>query len=273
MNFSQRQGIKTVRTVIQKSDMDNDLRLELWNFFYSAFFYGLPTLTKDATADMPILYKIWVYYFREAIDDIPHRTDEVTKSCKSVFFRSPWNEVYDLVEVLVGSEPPIHPEVTRVVNTILERNVSAYRVVDGLISEVNSDIELDAIQGALDNSERPVQVHLRRALELVSDRKNPDYRNSIKESISAVEAYLKMKTGKNTLSHALQNIDKTHKLHPALKHAFEKLYAYTSDAHGIRHALMEDSTVGSGDAMFMLVSCSAFISYLRTLEESHPNCS
>ena len=53
------------------------------------------------------------------------------------------------------------------------------------------------------------------------------------------------------------------KLHPALKQAFLKLYAYTSDANGIRHA----NGIGEGnssfiEAKYMLVSCSAFINYL-----------
>jgi hypothetical protein len=52
-----------------------------------------------------------------------------------------------------------------------------------------------------------------------------------------------------------------------LKTAWDKLYAYTNQKDtGIRHALMDaDSTyVPSVDeALYMLVSCSAFINYLR----------
>ena len=51
-------------------------------------------------------------------------------------------------------------------------------------------------------------------------------------------------------------------IHAALRQAFEKLYGYTSDADGIRHAMMEGSDVQSEDAKFMLVSCSAFTTYV-----------
>jgi hypothetical protein len=81
---------------------------------------------------------------------------------------------------MVNNDPPIHTKISRAVNTILVRNVSAYRIVDGLITEVTSEAEIQAIQNALDNAETVVNTHLRRALELFSDRKNPDYRNSIK---------------------------------------------------------------------------------------------
>ena len=52
-------------------------------------------------------------------------------------------------------------------------------------------------------------------------------------------------------------------VHPALKAAFQKLYGYTSDASGIRHAGQLDGENATFDeANFMIVACSAFINYL-----------
>ena len=68
------------------------------------------------------------------------------------------------------------------------------------------------------------------------------------------------KDEKVTLGKALNKIDID--IHPDLKEAFRKLYHWTSDAEGIRHALMDVPTVDSDDAKFMLVSCSAFVNYL-----------
>ena len=49
--------------------------------------------------------------------------------------------------------------------------------------------------------------------------------------------------------------------------AFDKLYAYTNQPDvGIRHALMDSSGTyvpKAEEALFMLVSCSAFINYLN----------
>ena len=101
---------------------------------------------------------------------------------------------------------------------------------------------------------------------MLRNRKNPDYRNSIKESISAVEAICKKITGdkKATLGKALNSIEKTGKveLHSALKESFSKIYGYTSGTNGIRHALLDEDKLAFEDAKFMLVSCSAFINYL-----------
>lgn len=114
---------------------------------------------------------------------------------------------------------------------------------------------------------KAVETHLRTALDYISNRENPEYRNSVKESISAVESFCSIMTGdgKATLGKALTQIEQSHKIHGALKEAFSSLYGYTSDSGGIRHSLLEDDVnVTLGDAKFMLVSCSAFINYLKT---------
>ena len=119
----------------------------------------------------------------------------------------------------------------------------------------------------MDNSPRNIKMHLNSALEKYAQRPIGDYRNSIKESISAVEAFCREKTGENTLGKALKQLESKGIVIPLLlKSAFEKLYAYTNhEDTGIRHALMDDEgnyTPTTEEALFMLVSCSAFINYL-----------
>jgi hypothetical protein len=132
--------------------------------------------------------------------------------------------------------------------------------------QITSEEEIAAIEQALalPDSLKPVREHLGQSLILLSDRKKPDYRNSIKESISAVESLSKIisKQNKATLGPALDAVEKKTKLHAVLKEAFQKLYGYTSDAQGIRHALMDEPTLDVEDAKFMLISCSAFVNYL-----------
>lgn len=111
-------------------------------------------------------------------------------------------------------------------------------------------------------------MHLNKALELYAQRPIGDYRNSIKESISAIEVYCREITGEKTLGEALNKINGKGLVIPQiLKIAFEKLYAYTNQPNtGIRHALMDESgtyTPASEEALFMLVSCSSFINYLN----------
>lgn len=101
-------------------------------------------------------------------------------------------------------------------------------------------------------------------MRLLSNRENPDYKNSIKESISAVESICIIIAGKGaTLGDALKTLGNKHNLNNQLKAAFEKLYSYTNSEGGIRHAEgMFESEVTFEEAKFMLVSCCAFVNYL-----------
>ena len=151
-------------------------------------------------------------------------------------------------------------------NIALEEEVSAYRFVEYFITEITSEEEIISIEDAIQNTDKfkGAKKHLQTSLKLLSDRKNPDYRNSIKESISAVESICKIITGdkKATLGKALGILGKKEKIHQSLKAGFDKFYGYTSDADGIRHALLDEDNLSFFDAKFMLVSCSAFINYL-----------
>jgi hypothetical protein len=148
------------------------------------------------------------------------------------------------------------------INLILEKHNAAYRLVGDEIVEITDQNEITAIEEGLAHPETPVRTHLETALQMLSDREAPDYRNSIKESISAVESACRLVSGAKaaTLGDALKKIKH---LHPALSGAFNKLYGYTCDTSGIRHSLIDDPNIAYADAKFMLVACSAFVSYLK----------
>ena len=68
--------------------------------------------------------------------------------------------------------------------------------------------------------------------------------------------------GGSTLSEALKELKKRVEIHPAFERSLHTLYGYTSDEGGVRHSLLESSTISFSDAKFMLVTCSAFANYL-----------
>lgn len=140
----------------------------------------------------------------------------------------------------------------------------AYRIINNKIIEITAQEEIVAIEKALENNSNNIKTHLSKALELYAQKPTGDYRNSIKESISAVEAISRNITGENTLNFKKME-EKGVILPSVLRQAFEKLYGYTNDkSTGIRHALMDDTNAPQAEeALFILVSCSAFINYLN----------
>ena len=75
-----------------------------------------------------------------------------------------------------------------------------YSVIENKITEITSEEEISSIEKALKESKDNVREHLNKALDLYSKRPVADYRNSIKESISAVEAISRNITGENVLN-------------------------------------------------------------------------
>lgn len=154
-------------------------------------------------------------------------------------------------------------------NYLFKQEYVGYRFIGGLISPISNEIEMDTIQESLDSEYSAVTSHITKAHSLLANREHPDYENSIKESISSVEAMCEIVTGvrgkEATLGNMLKKLEqKGVVIHSALKSAFNILYGYTSDANGIRHA----GDIGGKastfeEAKFMLISCCAFINYLK----------
>jgi hypothetical protein len=174
--------------------------------------------------------------------------------------------VYDVVEFVMKNGGDQQQELFRNnCNHFLQLENSGYRFVGSEITPITSPVEMKTIESAINAGLKGVEVHLSAALSFLSDRKKPDYRNSIKESISAVESIccLMSKDNKATLGSALKIVADKAAIHPALEKAFSSLYGYTSDAKGIRHALLEEQApLTFTDAKFMLVACSGFTNYL-----------
>ncbi len=271
--FSQRHGFREAKSLIQTESVDDELRHGLWNALTVVYWdrmKGTPYLSHD-TAMQTLCQRIWHSYFKWPIDSLDDYWPATYKELRTYFLSCPWEEVYDFIEFVPTYYPDDRGSIAEnfqsLCNEILERELAGYRFVSGLVTPITSEEELASINEAqsIQGKWKPVSTHLRRATELFADRKEPDYRNSIKESISAVEAACSILVGKSTsLGAALKQLDTTMTIHPALQQAFQKLYGYTSDADGIRHSMLDESTLGSEDAQFMLVTCSAFINYLRT---------
>ncbi len=267
--FSQRKGIKSIKSVIQVDGMDDDLRNDLWNALTVSYWDNISKYLISYFPDMEILIKkIWVDHFKQPLDTLENTWSKTYKIIRKIFYNYEWNEVYDFIEFIVYSYPykDDNQDFMDLCNSFLERELSAYRFIGGKIIQITSEEEISEIEEALEISKplTAVNTHLKTALDLLADRKSPNYRNSIKESISAVEAICNMitKEKNTTLGQALKKIENEVSLHSALKSAFSSLYGYTSDADGIRHALLDEPNLYFEDAKFMLVSCSTFINYL-----------
>src|SRR4030042_113006 len=279
MIFSERYGYKPIKEVIQIESMDAPLRNGLWSILkiccwdyvhYDPYAYGGSRykLSNSANREIKSLCtKLWFNYFKRPLDQLDNDWTKVLPQLREYFFECTWYEIYDFIEFVANNyeRHQFKEEFMMLCNDLLEKEMSAYRFVNGVITRITDEHELAEIEQAIEASSGPVNKHIRRSLELLSDRNAPDYRNSIKESISAVESLvaITLKADKGTLGQLIKKLEDQIGLHPALRTAFSNLYGYTSDEGGIRHALTEAESVDFHDAKFMLVVCCAFINFVQ----------
>ncbi|MDR7332234.1 AbiJ-NTD4 domain-containing protein [Roseateles asaccharophilus] len=272
MKFSQRYGYTPLERAFQRESIDQDLRIKLWNILKLVVWdkFDQDKLRYDEASQKVdgLVKRLWFHHFNEDIDHLPplharYGKEGAYEYMKSHFFKCKWFEVYDFVqEILQDPSALIDDSAIDWINNTLEFHNAAYRIVGGEVSEITDNNEITSIEEALAHSDAPTKRHLEAALRMLSDKTTPDYRNSIKEAISAVEAACRLITGNSTatLGDALKRVKN---LHPAMSGAFSKLYGYTNDASGIRHALTDEEKITYSDAKFMLVACSAFVSFLK----------
>ena len=279
--FSERNKFVEARLELQLEYIDETLKISLWNVLLENFFESISKSVGDQyykheSEFSKVSKHIWRSFYKKAVDDLAlnsYGSFTEVNSKKFIqwvrdwfFIHAEWYEIYDLIE-FVCSTLNIDKSLIIEFNSVLERELSGYRLVSNIVTPITSKQEVKEVNDGLNNARsiETVYEHLMTGLKHLSDRKAPDYRNSIKESISAVESLSCSIVGndKATLGEALKIIEKSYSLHGALKGAFSALYGYTSDSGGIRHNLMSgDEKVGFDEAKFMFISCVAFTNYL-----------
>lgn len=267
-SFSERQGFSPP-LIIQLDGCSPELRTGLWNVLHivhQTLFARHEVYRTDGS-----LFNLFAYYWSRLslpVDGIPQHANVAGLELKSHILNAKWHEVYDFIEYVVNAPVNFGEDIGEKFNGVLEQHFSGYRFLNKQLVPICSTIELQAIETALKNSGvfSGPRMHLEAAMTLLSDRASPDFRNSVKESISAVESMCQCITGnpKATLGMALQELKAQGVTHPALLEAFSKIYGYTSDENGIRHASIKDSNVDCAEATFMLIACSAFINFVTS---------
>jgi hypothetical protein len=277
--FAERIGAATPRKNIQMDGMDNDLKNSLWNVIYLYHQQeSTPPWTRVASSVAQHVCKV-------PIDSICVSAMSAFSWLRDAFFGGPWYQTYEIIEQIYKDEESQAGFITSIygdqfishdrfdvlrsnLNSVLERELSGYRFIDNVLTPIASPVEVAAIEKAIIDLEVEEHLgarqHLLTALELLGKKPNPDYRNSIKESISSIESIVNRITQSdgNGVADALDRLSAKQPIHGALKASFKSLYGYTSDEDGIRHSILEECNVGYEEAAFMLVACSAFTSFL-----------
>ena len=277
LTFSQRHGYEPLPEPMQLEKLSDDLRREIWNVtrgYLNAIMSG--NIDDDYYHEKVVqfLENILGRILQKPEDEIDTSYDEVLNQFKKLILQDSFNKVLDLIEIIVkkGWEDWVDEELAKPISELFERQPAAYYLdMSGgspyrffpRSNEAQGKATRKAIKTIRDGGMEGAATHLRDAAAHINAQQFAD---SISDSIHAVESVARRIDPKsNTLGAALKALEKKGLLtNGQLKTGFEKIYTYTNNEEGIRHAqVFKDSPdVDLDEAMFMFGACASFAAYL-----------
>ena len=278
LTFSQRYGYEPLPQPMQLGELSRDLRIELWNsvreFLFSKVGLG-GTSNYFCGNNRRFIERILGKIANKPEDEIPHRVTEVMDVFKEVFGDQNFNVVLDLIEILVNDADSTETFSAKIKNSFEQYAAPYWLDISKQpfqffpqSSKEQGDAVRQAIKTLHENNMGGAVEHFRRAAKHMRSK---DWGDSIVDSIHAVESVARIIDPKasKTLDPALNSLKKAGLLkHKALMSGLQKIYGYTNDEQGLRHALTDQNepNVGLDEALFMFGACASFAAYLVNKE-------
>ena len=271
LSFSQAQGYKKLPEPLKLGELPTEARIQIWNSLYAwleAYKKQdiFPLYMPDPWSS--VLQRVHSVQDNNTADDWNNRFKSACKYLRSRIEQEKFNEVFDLIQFIMR-DPQCPKDFVEDMSVVFRNCRLAYAIDPGppatIFPAVTAE-EGEAVAASLqtldDAGLQGSASHLRKSAECIN---RGDWAGSIRESIHAVESVARrLNPRAATLAPALKSLEAQGALHPALKSAFSKLYGYTSDEQGIRHAHLsaDQANVGMDEALFMFGACASFASYL-----------
>ena len=269
MTFSQAQGYEELPAPLKLEELPAEARTHIWNVFYAFIDNTKAPFREIGGVWKNILLTKHIRYDNFSLDEWNDSFEHHRRTLRYSIEKLPFNQVFDLIQ-FVFRHAMCPPEFIDTMKHTFTHCRLAYTIdaekpptIIPAVTEAEGNSIIESLQllrrGGLEGS----AAHLRKVSEYINQN---DWAGSIRESIHAVESVARQldPEASKSLGPALASLEKQQSLHPALKEAFTKLYGYTSDEQGVRHALLDRSNakVGRDEAVFMLGACASFASYL-----------
>ncbi len=269
-SFSERTGITPTRVEIQRDDMDAALRNSLWNVVYTMLETPLNGGLADAHRECRELFEtLWSAFFKLPVHEIStFRSERLIATLREPFLIVwPWWKVYDFLEFLPTTFRGARhytsdrgAQLRGYLNGALEREMSAYRFVDERLVPITDAVEIETIDQAVNaTTPEPWTGYLRAALALLTERSEPDFAGSIRESTRAVEAVCRHITQDPhaTMGDVFEHLN----VRPSMRDAVAAFCGSTNDTLSPAGTNGNHRTPDFAEAKLTLVTCAAFVNY------------
>ncbi|MCZ7929578.1 AbiJ-NTD4 domain-containing protein [Agrobacterium pusense] len=264
LTFEQAEGAAPLPSQLLPKQVSDPLKAQMWALFHDQIDRsGIYSIEHPWDA---LLKQHHIERLHLPVDEFKTSKGVAIAKVRSIIFTNDYISFFGFIQYVLRSRycPDL---IKKAVPIILKKNHAAYRVVDGdTIVPFATEQEGLVAQKALDELKAEgmdgARTHLRNSM---SSATAGAWADSVRESIHSVESVARtIASGTKTLGPALAVIESKIGMHPALKSGFGSIYGFTSDAGGIRHALLDkgDAEVDEADALFMIGACASFVTYL-----------
>ena len=272
LTFSQREGNAPLPEPMRLEHVSKDFRNLVWLAVDNAIQQDKYIDGYIGNASMfHIVFNYIVKVLHLPHDHIEHTPSQHQELLRPTILKENYDFVLTLVEFILR-----HSRCTQKLQENLENAFQdvplayAIQTINGVptivprFSEESGAATQQAVETIEQKGPAGAKTHFHAAAKAVNEKR---YADAVRESIHAVESVARtidLNAG-NTLGPALDSLEKAGVLnHRALKEGFSKLYGYTNDENGIRHALLEEgaAAVDLDDAVFMFGACASFAAYL-----------
>jgi len=273
-----------------------------YNLTQEVFYKNWVEKLKDEKFYEDFLFKIWSEIINKDVQEIKLLSindfgfivlEKALKLFKDEYYKLPWFKVYDAIELItfllqkemenILNDPVLSIHRLKIINfynswledinSALKRNFAPYRLLkEGLVVPITNETEIKTIEEALKKSYgkfAPVYEHLKKSIKFFSHRENPDYENTIKEAVSALESLANILLNRKgrSLTALHQKLASEFNLPKFVELQIKELYNWASNSP-IRHGTGEKpNVIGQEEAYLILVQTSALINYLLSKAE------
>lgn len=276
--FSDRNNIDSIPKEMQIDDLDERSRKSIYNLWSEIYVECRNACNYERGNWDEVINPIYTKLYNQTLGPLKSiKENALIAIIENTILNDKYNKIFDLLEYTTKLFEIVITYDTRILrrdsyykryNNLFEAEYIGYRFIDEIIVPITDPIEVQSIKQAFSDSYNKVREHLSKANRFLSDRDNPDYENSIKESISALKALAQIITKTNgaqaTFGKMSEKLVEQGVITSGMKAAFSALYGIASNCRGVRHSGNNGDEVSFEEAKYNLVISTAFVNYVMS---------
>ena len=283
--FSDRNSLDPISKEMQFKDFSAGTRMALFNALKNIMSVQIETRSLNTDRITKIIvedvfneqYKKYSVDYDDVMDDIYEifQTEDyhvlitiIEFLCNLVFetenqFLERYHNDYSLISY--------YTDTRKQMNDAFEDEYVGYRFVNENIVPITNDSEIETIEQASQTPYERVNESISKAIRYISETGNKDYKNSVKESITALEQLLNivLNTSGLTLSNAVEQLSQKVEIDGDLKASIKSMYNFASNVNGVRHGNNKNNdNITFDEAKLVLLFCSSTVNYFCSLNSN-----